>query len=172
MGSALILHNKIIRKLLDQYHGYEVKTQGDSFMVAFQQPYDALKWCLSVQSALLKAPWDSHLLAHPDSAELFSLGGVLEKRGLRVRMGIHMGTPNSVSTDPTTGRTDYFGQMVNKAARVSGLASGGQIIISDSVHRAILAFTKKIPVDFHYLGSFKLKGIDQDEALYEAIPVY
>jgi len=170
MASALILHNKIIRGLLEQYQGYEVKTQGDSFMVAFQDPHNAIRWCLSVQAALFSAPWNLQLMEHPDSAEEFSLEGILQKRGLRVRMGIHIGTPDSIITDPVTNRTDYFGKMINKASRISGLASGGQIVVSEIVRRMLLPITKELSVRIQHLGSFKLKGIERKEEIYEVIP--
>lgn len=38
-------------------------TQGDSFLIAFHTPKDALGYCLAVQSDLLQAPWPEELLA-------------------------------------------------------------------------------------------------------------
>jgi adenylate cyclase len=46
-----------------------------------------------------------------------------------VRMGIHWGHP-VCEQDPITRRMDYFGPMVNKSARVSAVADGGQITVS------------------------------------------
>ena len=35
-----------------QFYGYEVSTEGDAFLVAFHEPFDAVAWCLCVQLAL------------------------------------------------------------------------------------------------------------------------
>lgn len=51
-------------------------------------------------------------------------------------MGIHRGEP-SCEPDPVTGRMDYFGRMVNRSARVEGMAKGGQILISEDVFEGI-----------------------------------
>jgi adenylate cyclase len=56
---------------------------------------------------------------------------VIIYKGLKVRMGLLTGEP-ICSEDPITGRTDYFGPVVNRAARVQGTANGGQIIMSGS----------------------------------------
>ncbi len=50
-------------------------------------------------------------------------------RGLRVRMGLHWDTPMA-KLDSTTHRMDYYGTPVNRAARVEGIAVGGQVLIS------------------------------------------
>ena len=57
MGEAIELHNNIMRSNLKTTGGYEVKTEGDSFMVAFHSPVSAVWWTLFVQEALLNAPW-------------------------------------------------------------------------------------------------------------------
>src|SRR5690606_26860098 len=66
MRAALELHDRILRTLLVSTSGYEVKTQGDSFMVAFPTVADAARWCLDVQEVLLAAPWPEELLAQPE----------------------------------------------------------------------------------------------------------
>lgn len=55
--------------------------------------------------------------------------GELIYRGLSVRMGLHWGTP-ICEQDPVNHRMDYLGPVVNRAARVSGVAEGGQITAS------------------------------------------
>ena len=43
--------------------------QGDSFIVAFHTPWDALRYCLAVQSELLTLPWPRELLEAPEAAD-------------------------------------------------------------------------------------------------------
>lgn len=52
-------------------------------------------------------------------------------RGLRVRMGTHFGVPFTCSPNQLTGRMDYYGYMVNMAARIHGEAEGDEIALSD-----------------------------------------
>jgi hypothetical protein len=37
---------------MTRFFGYEVSTEGDAFLAAFHEPFDAVAWCLSVQIAL------------------------------------------------------------------------------------------------------------------------
>jgi class 3 adenylate cyclase/serine/threonine protein phosphatase PrpC len=210
MRVAIREHNQIMRRNLRLCNGYEVKTEGDAFMVAFKNIVDALRWCLNVQIQLLEADWPQEILEAPegilvygpkslgnDNAESDNEDKVLLYRGLSVRMGIHVGNP-VCELDPITRRMDYFGPMVNKTARVSGSADGGQLYVSSDVEqtyqclrsgncsgdkmpsysakeKAALAERFKLlqqqldPV-FVNIGERKLKGLDNPETLFSVMP--
>jgi len=120
MNDALTAHDAIMRSLMRIFNGYEVKTEGDAFMVAFFNPNDAVAWCINVQRALLACPWPTALHSHPSSLRIVSVDDPSKDvfAGLRVRMGVHCGEP-SCRRNPVTGRMDYFGPVVNRAARVA-----------------------------------------------------
>jgi len=161
MDAALALHDRLLREILILYRGYEVKTEGDAFMVTFFTPVEATLWCLHVQLALLDAQWPEELCTHPAarreevlpsppaaaadgaaaasdalSAPAAASSPLLLFNGLRIRMGIHSGYPNA-RRNPITGRMDYFGPVVNRSARVSDTAHGGQVVATQEVVDAI-----------------------------------
>jgi adenylate cyclase len=129
MRSAIMMHNELMRRQLRIIGGYEVKTEGDAFMVSFPTVTSALLWCFSCQSHLLELPWPQEILETVHCQEKLDSEQNTIYRGLSVRMGIHWGRP-VCEQDPITRRMDYFGPMVNKAARVSAVADGGQITVS------------------------------------------
>lgn len=129
MRSAIKLHNEVMRRQLRIIGGYEVKTEGDAFMVSFPTATSALLWCFSVQAQLLEVQWPSEILTHSAGKEVYDNDNNLIFRGLSVRMGIHFGAP-VCEKDTVTRRMDYFGPMVNKTARISSTADGGQITVS------------------------------------------
>ncbi|KAH0556375.1 hypothetical protein GP486_005703, partial [Trichoglossum hirsutum] len=167
MRSAIKLHNAIMRRQLRIIGGYEVKTEGDAFMVCFPTVTSALLWCFSVQSLLLEAPWPSEVLQSVQGQEIQDSDGNVIFRGLSVRMGAHWGAP-VCEPDPITGRMDYFGPMVNRASRISAEADGGQITGSSDflaeVHRCLETYTE---VD--RTGSVGSEDTFGDEALAHAI---
>ena len=129
MRSCIKIHNDLLRRHLRIIGGYEVKTEGDAFMVAFPTATSALCWAFAVQQALLKASWPTEILNSVHGQEIFDADGNCLYRGLSVRMGIHWGAP-VCEPDPITRRMDYFGPMVNRASRISSVADGGQITVS------------------------------------------
>ncbi|GMG05086.1 unnamed protein product [[Candida] boidinii] len=134
MRSAIKVHNAIMRRQLRIIGGYEVKTEGDAFMVSFPTVTSALLWCFTVQSQLLATPeWPTEILASDQGYEIKDDKGNLIFKGLSVRMGIHWGTP-VCERDVVTKRMDYFGPMVNRASRVSAVADGGQITMSTDLY--------------------------------------
>lgn len=175
MRACIKLHNTIMRRLLRSMGGYEVKTEGDAFMVAFQSPVNALKWCLSVQLQLLEADWPREVLDCTEGTDIFDVDGrTLLYRGISVRMGIHYGSP-ICEMDPITKRMDYFGTMVNRSARICGAAGGGQIFISGDVHANVSNLNDSQMAalyDFVIIenGETKLKGLENAEFIYAVYP--
>ncbi|KAJ5495711.1 Adenylate cyclase [Penicillium diatomitis] len=129
MRSAISIHNDILRRQLGIIGGYEVKTEGDAFMVAFSTTTAALLWCFNCQNSLLEAEWPTEILDQPQCEVVTDAEGNIISRGLSVRMGGHWGEP-VCERDPVTNRMDYFGPMVNRASRISAVADGGQIFVS------------------------------------------
>ncbi|KAJ1549114.1 cysteinyl-tRNA synthetase, partial [Cladochytrium tenue] len=71
MRLAIRLHNGLMRKLLAEVGGYEVKTEGDAFMVAFQDVLAAVRWSFEVQLAMRDVEWPKELLRLPDCREVW-----------------------------------------------------------------------------------------------------
>ncbi|EFC41354.1 predicted protein [Naegleria gruberi] len=149
MRNALEIHDKIMRKNLELFRGYEVKTNGDSFFVAFKDPFDAVLWSLTVQLDLLNANWPSELYHEYDCRQEWDER--IKKpywSGLRVRIGLHYGK-GDCKWDKTMKRFDYFGTVVNKSARIEALAHGGQVLISEE----LLEVTKDLFQDVKKIAS-------------------
>lgn len=170
MRIALEQHNTLMRSLLERAGGFEVKTEGDAFMLAFAEVRAAAQWCLGVQNGLLQLQWPPELLEESDAREELGDGNAPLFRGLRVRMGIHVGKPDC-RPSPTTGRMDYFGPVVNRAARVAGAATGGQLVVSAEAWRDLAPQLAVLgsPVSLD-LGEFQLKGLSVPERLTQLLP--
>ncbi|KAL7663108.1 Adenylate cyclase [[Candida] zeylanoides] len=140
MRSAIKIHNAIMRRQLRIVGGYEVKTEGDAFMVSFPSPSSALLWCFNVQQQLITADWPTEILTTDTCREVAGADGVIF-RGLSVRMGIHWGSP-VYELDVVTRRMDYFGPMVNRTSRINAVADGGQIAVSSDFLKEIGALTE------------------------------
>ena len=132
MQTAIRIHNQLFRRQLRAIGGYEVKTEGDAFMVSFPTVPSALLWCLTIQLELLQQDWPQEILDSEEGKEIVDSRNKVIYRGLSVRMGIHWGAP-VCEADPITRRMDYFGPMVNRSSRISAVADGGQICVSQDV---------------------------------------
>ena len=93
--------------------------------------------------------------------------GAVIFRGLRVRAGLHIGHPEC-RPDPTSGRMDYFGPMVNRAARVSGAAHGGQVLATREAWMVAQSGARGITAED--LGSHQLKGLGEAIPLVQICP--
>lgn len=160
--NCLRAHDAVMRAALNRHGGYEVKTEGDAFMVAFGDPLQALRFCVDVQRGLYEQPWAEELLAMPDGCEAPGF------RGLRVRMGLHTGEPEPRSAGAD--RVDYYGPPVNRAARVSGAGHGGQILASAETWDLIEDRLADGEVVMKELGAHALKGLDGWQHLVQILP--
>jgi class 3 adenylate cyclase len=170
MRDATLLHNALLRHALVDHRGYEVvfareRNSGEgSFCMVFHSTVEALSWCNDVQRALLAVDWPEALLAHPGAAETW--GDTDDRilfKGLRVRMGVHAGAPRLVR-DPMTRRVEYVGSVVNTAARITALAHGGQIVLSQAVYNKLKADKAKhaqLKPRLGHLGKFEMPDAPQ-----------
>eukprot|EP00667_Euglena_gracilis_P002302 EG_transcript_2302 len=118
MAHALSMHHLVIRKAIASHHCYEVKTIGDSFMVAADSPLPAMRLALAVQTALHEYDWGTDAIdsTYRDLLNTEERGRVSRTcwNGLRVRVGVHYGL-GDVQFDPVTKAFDYYGTVVNTA---------------------------------------------------------
>jgi len=142
-------HNDLARAEIERHRGYEVKSQGDSFMVAFGDGADGVRCALAIQKALAREPW-------PDTVG-----------ELMIRIGLHTGDP-ILQHDPA-GRPDYFGPVVNRSARIEAAAHGGQTVISAATLETLAdaARTALAGVEFVNMGTHRLRGLEDPEQIYE-----
>ena len=108
---VLRAHNRIVREHLERYRGFEVKTVGDGFMIAFPSAAPAVTCAEAIQRSL---------------ARHFARAG---GPALRVRMGLHSGVALEEGGD-------FFGRDVVMAARVMAQARGGEILVTEAVSDA------------------------------------
>jgi class 3 adenylate cyclase len=103
-------HFDVLRKAITEQDGAIVKTIGDAVMAVFRKPVAAVVAVSEAQSAL----------ANPSDG-----------RPLTLKAGIHTGPCIAVTLND---RLDYFGSTVNLAARLEGLSSGSDLIISGTMY--------------------------------------
>lgn len=105
-------HFDTLSNVINHYEGATVKTIGDAVMATFMTPLDAVRAALEMLRDI----------------EAFNRN-IADK--LVLKIGIHAGHSIVVTLND---RLDYFGQTVNIAARVQGLADAGEIYISEDVY--------------------------------------
>ena len=183
MTKSLDIHHNVIRKVIERHNGYEVKTIGDSFMVALGSADAAVRLANDIQQDLLDADWPTELANMPGGCSEFvkrrSMRGVKRVyNGLRVRIGIHLGKHSDLEKgegqvqmkyDKVTKGYDYYGPAVNAAARIEDLAFGGQTLLSSEVYVQLSDEVKDDSL-LHVVGGLQLKGIENEVYVYQCLP--
>ena len=128
-AAELAEHRRVIRESCAAHGGVEVDTQGDALFVAFPTAPGALSAARQAVNGLASGP-------------------------IRVRMGIHTGTPH-------VGKEGYVGVDVHRAARIAACGQGGQVLISAST--ASLVGMDEL----RDLGEHRLKDLTAPERIYQ-----
>lgn len=130
MVAAMHTHDDMVRELITANGGYEVKQNGDGFMIAFPSATSAVQFCLDVQERLLDESWPTAILKSNPGKETTDGHGHVLFRGLKLRISAHWGRPVCNWNDVIQ-RMDYLGPMVNRAARFIEVTEGGQVVVSE-----------------------------------------
>jgi len=125
---ALAEHRRLIREVCARFGGTEVDTQGDAFFVAFPTAPGAVDAARAISGGLASGP-------------------------IRVRMGLHTGTP--LVTDE-----GYVGADVHRAARIAASGYGGQVLVSVST-------AGLVDLELRDLGEHRFKDLAAPERVFQ-----
>ena len=135
-------HDTAMRRAIATGSGVEVRTIGDAFFVVFPSATDAVRTAVEAQRLLAA---DERLSQHH----------------VRVRMGLHTG-------EGRLGGDDYIGIDVNRAARISSVAHGGQVLLSDAT-KAVVRRSLPEGVTLLDLGDHTLKDLPDPVSLSQLV---
>jgi predicted ATPase/class 3 adenylate cyclase len=145
MLEALRQHDEAIEEAVAVHGGIPVRPrgEGDSRFIVFANAYDAVAGAAAMQRRLASVDW-------------------VTPEPLRVRAALHTGI-----ADLRGG--DYYGSAVNRAARLRGIAHGGQILMSGSTWELV---RDRLPegVTIQDLGEHGLKDLTRPERVFQVTP--
>ena len=142
MKPALAAHDEILKKTIVANHGHVVKTTGDGVHAVFATAMDAINASIAAQN----------MLQTSDALKASEVS-------LRVRMGMHTG-------EAELRDGDYYGGTLNRAARIMGVAYGGQILLS-SITAALVQEHLPENTALINLGDHRLKNLSQLENIFQ-----
>lgn len=144
MNSAVARHYGILRQAIQANHGHIVKTTGDGCHAAFERAVDAIRTTIQAQYEFQI----SESLENPEVS-------------IHVRMGVHTG-------EAELREGDYYGQALNRAARIMSAGSGGQILLSEVTAQVA---GEHLPADVSLLdlGEHHLRGLLRSEHIFQLV---
>jgi predicted ATPase/class 3 adenylate cyclase len=140
MKRALARHDALLRNAVEAHGGHVVKTTGDGLHAAFGTAHDAVDAAVAAQRALAAESW-------------------AETGPLRARMGLHTGEAEYRAGD-------YYGGALNRAARLTNAAHGGQIVVSHATEQ-LLRDGLREDVDLIDLGEHRLRDLSRAERVFQ-----
>lgn len=143
MRVALQRHDALMRGAIEAHGGIVFKTVGDAFYAVFRTATEAVAAAEAAQRDLAAEVWDEEI------------------GSLRVRMGLHVGTPECSGDD-------YFGQPLNRVARLMSAGHGGQVLLSLPVAE-LVRDTLPAGAALRDLGEHRLKDLLRPEHIYQLI---
>jgi TolB-like protein/class 3 adenylate cyclase/cytochrome c-type biogenesis protein CcmH/NrfG len=136
------LRKEFIEPLIAEYHGRVVKLMGDGALVEFASAVDAVECAVAIQQGV----------AEREASEP-------EERCIQFRVGINLG-------DVIIEGDDIYGDGVNIAARMEGLAEPGGICVARNVHNQVKA---KLALAFEPMGQHRVKNIAEPVEVWRVL---
>jgi adenylate cyclase len=136
---TITAHRKVITSVIEKYRGRVVDSPGDNILAEFVSVVDAVQSAVEIQEVV-----------RAKNAEL------PEDRRMEFRIGINLG-------DVIQEGERIYGDGVNIAARVEGLADAGGICISGSAYEQI---ENKLALGYDYIGEHTVKNIVKPIKVY------
>ncbi len=140
--SLKALRRELIEPKTAEYHGRVVKLMGDGTLMEFASVVDAVNFAVDVQRAMALRNTD-----------------VPEDQRITYRIGINIG-------DIIVDGEDIYGDGVNVAARLEGLAEPGGICVSRPVHTQVRG---KVDTAFEDLGKQQVKNIPEPVQIFKVL---
>ncbi len=137
---TLKAHRSTIERLIDTFRGRVVDAPGDNLLAEFPSAIGSVRCALEIQRALAL---ENEKLA--------------DDRRMRFRIGIHLG-------DVVVEGARIYGDGVNVAARLEGLAAPGAICLSDAVYQQV---RRRLELPVTDLGEQQLKNIEGAVRAYQ-----
>jgi len=139
---TITAYRTAIANLIQQYRGRVVDSPGDNILAEFTSVVDTVNCAVEIQRELAERNAD-----------------LPTERKMQFRIGVNLG-------DVIQEGQRIYGDGVNIAARMEGLAEGGGICISGTVYDAIEA---KLGLEYEYLGEQEFKNIDKPVRAYRVL---
>lgn len=138
--TTLTAYREVMANLINKYQGRVIDSVGDNLLAEFNSVLDAVKCSVAIQKD------------HQVKNEVLP-----ENRRMQYRIGVNLG-------DVVAEGERIYGDGVNIAARIQGLARGGGICISDTVHDQI---GNKLGLSYNFLGEKSVKNIPKSVRVYQ-----
>jgi adenylate cyclase len=136
-------YREVLRTLINQYNGRVVDSPGDNLLAEFSSVVDAVECAVKIQE------------------QLYSSNTALsEARRMEYRIGINLG-------DVIEDEDCIYGDGINIAARIEGMAEGGGICISGTAYDQV---KNKLNLGFKFLGKHTVKNISDPVRVYRIRP--
>ena len=137
------IERDLIEPSIAEHHGRLVKTTGDGFIAIFDSPVEAVRCSIVIQQNLVgrNASLPQHVW-------------------IEYRIGVNLG-------DVIIESDDVYGDGVNIASRLEGIADPGQVYISGGIYEQI---KHKLVCGYESLGDRKVKNITDPVRVYRVLP--
>jgi formylglycine-generating enzyme required for sulfatase activity/class 3 adenylate cyclase len=142
-GRVKRIERALIEPSIEGHHGRLVKTTGDGFIAIFDSPVEAVRCSIVIQQDMVGR--NTALPRH---------------HWIEYRIGVNLG-------DVIIEADDVYGEGVNIASRLEGIADPGQVYISGGIYEQV---KNKLVCGYESLGSRKLKNIADPVRVYRVLP--